>query len=85
MKERPKSTEPMGSATRGAHGWSPHGPTMGLSIPPASVRTDSAPKMRVRLHPRSSCMGTRNTLVAKTALPTLNAPLTAAAKTMTQP
>ena len=30
-------------------------------------------------------METRNTLEAKTALPTLKAPLTAAAKTMIQP
>ena len=69
MKDSAMSTAPSGMMTRGAHRWSASGPSIAPTIPPAIIRSDSAPKMMVELHPSSSCMGTRNTPAAKEAPP----------------
>ena len=70
MKDSAMSTAPSGMMTRGAHRWSASGPSIAPTMPPAIIRSDSAPKMMVELHPSSSCMGTRNTPAAKEAPPT---------------
>ena len=79
------SNAPAGIRTRGAQRWSASGPRIDPTMPPAIIRSDSAPKMTVELHPSSSCIGLRNTPAAKEAPPTAKKPCMDASATCHQP
>ena len=79
------SNAPAGIRTRGAQRWSASGPRIDPTMPPAIIRSDSAPKMTVELHPSSSCMGLRKTPAAKEAPPTAKKPCMEASATCHQP
>ena len=79
------SNAPAGIRTRGAQRWSASGPRIDPTMPPAIIRSDSAPKMTVELHPSSSCMGLRKTPAAKEAPPTAKKPCMDASAICHQP